>query len=52
MNSNPELREVARRLEYMDSTEFKIKQTYIDAGLHPPSDAEIDTKLVRRRFGS
>jgi hypothetical protein len=48
-NIVPELIELRRQQEYMESPEYRIKQAYIDAGLEPPSASEIDAMLGKRR---
>jgi hypothetical protein len=46
-NFVPEMIEMKRQLEYMDSSEYRITKTYIDAGLVPPSDLEI-ARMMRK----
>jgi hypothetical protein len=48
-NIVPELIELRRQQEYMESPEYRIKQAYVDASLEPPSASEIDAMLGKRR---
>jgi hypothetical protein len=40
-NFVPEYIAAKRQAEYEASSEYRIKQVYVEAGLVPPSDAEI-----------
>jgi hypothetical protein len=47
-NTNPELRAIIAEAHRQDSVEYKIAKAYTDAGLPPPSSAELNRVLGKR----